>query len=123
MLTKPLAPAVTMRDLIKDSLRLNPTRIVIGEVRDGSALDMLRAWNTGHPGGVATLHANSALDALYRLEDLIAEVSLHIPRRAIAAAIDVLVFVERTPEGRRVREIANVSGIHGEIYELAPATA
>jgi len=111
MFTKPAPPAVTMRDLIKDSLRLNPTRIVVGEVRDGSALDMLRAWNTGHPGGLATLHANSALDALYRIEDLTSEVSEIVPKRAIAASINIVVFIMRTATGRRVTEISRITGV------------
>jgi Flp pilus assembly CpaF family ATPase len=70
-----------MTDLVRDTLRLRPERIVIGEVRDGSALDLLKAWNTGHPGGLATIHANSAYEGLTRLEDLIGEVTQRIPYR------------------------------------------
>src|SRR3546814_15374081 len=73
LLTKTSFPPVTMTDLVRDSLRLRPDRIIIGEVRDGSALDLLNAWNTGHPGGLATIHANSAMEGLTRLEDLIGE--------------------------------------------------
>ena len=87
LLVKRSDPVVTIRDLVKMTLRLRPDRIVIGELRDGAALDLLKAWNIGHPGGVATLHANGPRDALHRLEELIGEVSASIPRRAIAAAI------------------------------------
>src|SRR5581483_1060854 len=88
--------------LLRATLRLRPDRIVVGEVRGGEALALLKAWNTGHPGGLATLHANSAEDALARLEDLIGEVSRHVPRRAIARTIQLILFVRRTREGRRV---------------------
>jgi type IV secretion system protein TrbB len=118
MLTKRTEPAVTMTDLVRDTLRLRPDRIVIGEVRDGSALDLLKAWNTGHPGGLATIHANSAAEALTRLEDLIGEVTQRVPYRAIAQAINVIVFIERTPQGRRVRSVTRVMGRDGETYRL-----
>jgi len=123
MLTKRAQPAVTMSDLVRDTLRLRPDRIVIGEVRDGSALDLLKAWNTGHPGGLATLHANSALEALSRLEDLIGEVTARIPHRAIAQAINVVVFIERTPTGRRVREVSRLTAWDGQHYTLEAAVA
>jgi type IV secretion system protein VirB11 len=96
--------------LVKVSLRLRPDRIVIGEVRDGSALDLIKAWNTGHPGGLATLHANSAAQALTRLEDLIGEVSQAIPRSAIGQAIDLIAFLTRTPAGRRLECLLRVKG-------------
>ena len=118
LLTKRIEPAVTMADLVRDTLRLRPDRIVIGEVRDGSALDLLKAWNTGHPGGLATIHANSAHEALSRLEDLIGEVTQRIPHRAIAAAINIVVFIERTREGRRVRSVSTVRGWGPEGYNL-----
>ena len=125
MLTKRTEPAVTMTDLVRDTLRLRPDRIIIGEVRDGSALDLLKAWNTGHPGGLATIHANSAAEALSRLEDLIGEVTQRVPYRAIAQAINLVVFIERTPEGRRVRSVTRVVGRDGDSYRLedVPATA
>ena len=110
MLTKRTEPAVTMTDLVRDTLRLRPDRIVIGEVRDGSALDLLKAWNTGHPGGLATLHANSAAEGLSRLEDLIGEVTQRIPHRAIGQAIDLVIHIARTPGGRRVSELMRVTG-------------
>jgi len=120
MLTKRTEPAVTMTDLVRDTLRLRPDRIIIGEVRDGSALDLLKAWNTGHPGGLATIHANSAAEALTRLEDLIGEVTQRVPHRAIAQAIHVVVFIERTATGRLVRDVSRVVGLEGERYVLEP---
>lgn len=123
MLTKRTEPAVTMTDLVRDTLRLRPDRIVIGEVRDGSALDLLKAWNTGHPGGLATIHANSALEGLTRLEDLIGEATPRIPYRAITQAINLVVFIERAPDGRRVREVSRLLGREGDVYQLAPADA
>lgn len=118
MLTKRTEPAVTMTDLVRDTLRLRPDRIIIGEVRDGSALDLLKAWNTGHPGGLATIHANSAAEALTRLEDLIGEVTQRIPYRAIAQAINLVVYIERAPTGRRVRSISRVIGRDAETYQM-----
>jgi type IV secretion system protein TrbB len=118
MLTKRTEPAVTMTDLVRDTLRLRPDRIIIGEVRDGSALDLLKAWNTGHPGGLATIHANSAAEALTRLEDLIGEVTQRVPHRAIVQAINVVVFIERTATGRKVREVSQVVGREGETYQF-----
>ena len=120
MLTKRTEPAVTMTDLVRDTLRLRPDRIIIGEVRDGSALDLLKAWNTGHPGGLATIHANSASEALSRLEDLIGEVTQRVPYRAIAQAINVVVFIERTPNGRRIRTVTKVLGLNEDGYQLEP---
>ncbi|MGB4057241.1 MAG: ATPase, T2SS/T4P/T4SS family [Alphaproteobacteria bacterium] len=116
LLTKRTEPPLTMRDLVMTTLRLRPDRIIVGEVRDGSALDMLKAWNTGHPGGIATIHANSAQDALGRLEDLVGEVSAQISYRAIASAIDLVVFMCRTQAGREVREIVAVKGYDGNKY-------
>src|SRR3546814_3159970 len=98
LLTKTSFPPVTMTDLVRDSLRLRPDRIIIGEVRDGSALDLLKAWNTGHPGGLATIHANSAMEGLTRLEDLIGEVTQRIPYRAITQEINVIVYKKRRSE-------------------------
>ena len=118
LLSRRAEPAITLRDLVKMTLRLRPDRIVIGELRDGGALDLLKAWNTGHPGGVATLHANSPRDALYRLEELIGEVSAHIPRRAIAAAIRWIVFIARIPRGRRVEAVTRVGGHDDHDYVL-----
>ncbi|HEY5412061.1 MAG TPA: P-type conjugative transfer ATPase TrbB [Caulobacteraceae bacterium] len=118
MLTKRTDPPVTMTDLVRDTLRLRPDRIIIGEVRDGSALDLLKAWNTGHPGGLATIHANSAAEGLTRLEDLIGEVTQRIPYRAITQAINVIIYIERTAKGRRVKAVSRVTGRVGEDYVL-----
>jgi Flp pilus assembly CpaF family ATPase len=87
--------SVSLSDLVRSTLRLRPDRIVVGEVRGPEALDLLKAWNTGHPGGIATLHANSAQAALSRLEQLTMEVCETPPRALIAEAIDLIVFVER----------------------------
>lgn len=110
MVTRKIEPKVTAQDLVVAALRLRPDRIVIGEVRDGAALEMIKAWNTGHPGGLGTLHANSPIDALYRIEDLIGEVSERIPYRAIASSLNVIVEIKRTPQGRRVSGILRVLG-------------
>ncbi len=108
LLTKRAAPQVTMRDLVQMTLRLRPDRIVVGEVRDAAALEVLKAWNTGHPGGLLTIHANSAADALLRLEDLCIEAGLASPQRLIQSAVDAVLFMARAPNGRRIEEIAVV---------------
>lgn len=125
LLTKPTEPRVTMTDLLRHTLRLRPDRIVVGEVRGPEALALLKAWNTGHPGGVGTIHANSAEDALYRLEDLIAEASATIPHRAIASAINLIVFIERVPGpvGRRVSQMVAVEGHADGVYRLIDGAA
>lgn len=105
LLTKRTSPQVTLRDLVQMTLRLRPDRIVVGEVRDGAALEVLKAWNTGHPGGLLTLHANSAADALARLEDLCWEASPASPARLIASAVDMVVYITRTERGRAISEI------------------
>jgi type IV secretion system protein VirB11 len=107
LLTKTTEPRIGMRELVQMSLRLRPDRIVVGEVRDGAALEVLKAWNTGHPGGLLTVHANSATDALTRLEDLSLEASASAPCRLIDAAVDVIVFVARTNAGRRISTIVD----------------
>ena len=118
LLTKRSEPPVSMRALVQTTLRLRPDRIVVGEVRDGAALEVLKAWNTGHPGGLLTLHANSAPDALARLEDLAMEAAPNPPRRLIASAVDVVVFIARTERGRRITEIAEVEGVEGDSYRM-----
>lgn len=115
------AGTVSMTDLVRSTLRLRPDRIIVGEVRGPEALDMLKAWNTGHPGGIATVHANSAMSALYRLEQLIQEAVTHIPRRLIAEAIDVIVFVEGRGTTRRISSIASVEGLKADgDYAIRP---
>ena len=94
---------------MRSTLRLRPDRIIVGEVRGAEALDMLKAWNTGHPGGIATVHANSARAALYRLEQLIQEVVVTVPRRLIAEAIDMIVFIAGPRLARRIETIAQVT--------------
>src|SRR3546814_3705951 len=111
---------VTMADLVRSTLRLRPDRIIVGEVRGREALDMLKAWNTGHPGGIATIHANGAVAALYRLEQLIQEAVVTVPRRLIAEAIDLIVFISGRGLARRVETVARVAGLdpdggYGEI--------
>ena len=102
---------VSMADLVRSTLRLRPDRIIVGEVRGGEALDMLKAWNTGHPGGIATVHANSAASALYRLEQLIQEAVVRVPRQLIAEAIDLIVFIHGRGTGRRIESVAAVEGL------------
>ena len=102
---------VTMADLVRSTLRLRPDRIIVGEIRGAEALDMLKAWNTGHPGGIATVHANSAVSALYRLEQLVQEVVVTVPRRLIAEAIDLVVFIGGRGVSRRIESIADVRGL------------
>jgi type IV secretion system protein VirB11 len=105
--------AVSMADLVRSTLRLRPDRIIVGEVRGAEALDMLKAWNTGHPGGIATVHANSAHAALYRLEQLIQEAVIAVPRRLIAEAIELIVFIEGRGTSRRIGSVAAVEGLDG----------
>ena len=110
---------VSMRDLVKGTLRMRPDRIIMGEVRDGAALELLKAWNTGHPGGICTLHANSMESTPYRLEDLIREVVMNIPHNLILQAVDVIVFIERLKDGRhKVSKIGTLSGYHEHQYQL-----
>ncbi|MBU0744286.1 MAG: P-type conjugative transfer ATPase TrbB [Gammaproteobacteria bacterium] len=90
---------VSMRSLVKGILRMRPDRIIIGEVRDGAALELLKAWNTGHPGGICTIHANSPEATISRLEDLVHEAVSTIPSRLIQEAIDVIVFMNRGHDG------------------------
>jgi type IV secretion system protein VirB11 len=118
LLTKTTPPVVTIGDLVRDTLRLRPDRIIIGEVRDGSALDVIKAWNTGHPGGLTTLHANSAEEALTRIDELIAEVSAQVPHRAVARAINQVVFMRRSPRGPVVDTVSRVCGWDRGHYRL-----
>ncbi len=111
---------VSMAALVRSTLRQRPDRIVVGEVRGAEALDLLKAWGTGHPGGIATLHANSAYGALMRLEQLTLEAASVPPRALIADTVNVIVFLAGRGAGRRVREIARVTGLEGERYTLEP---
>ncbi len=107
--TKP--GVASLADLVRSTLRLRPDRIVVGEVRGAEALDMLKAWNTGHPGGITTLHANSAHAGLYRLEQLIQEAVVSVPRRLIAEAVDVVVFITGRGASRRIETIAALESL------------
>ena len=115
--------AVTIRDLVRNSLRMCPDRIVVGECRGGEALDMLQAMNTGHDGSLTTLHANSARDALARLETLVLMAGMDLPlkvvRQQISSAVDLIVQQTRLKDGtRRVTSITEVAGMEGDTVVL-----
>ncbi len=114
---------VTIRDLVRNSLRMRPDRIVIGEVRDGAALDMLQAMNTGHDGSLSTVHANTARDALARLETMVLMAGVDLPVRAIreqvASAVDLIVQQARLKDGsRRITQVTEVVGMEGDVITL-----
>ena len=114
---------VTIRDLVRNSLRMRPDRIVVGEVRDGAALDMLQAMNTGHEGSLTTIHANSSKDALVRIENLVLMAGVEFPirviREQISEAIDIIIHQARLRDGsRRVTEISEVTGIDVDSIQL-----
>jgi pilus assembly protein CpaF len=114
---------VTIRDLVRNSLRMRPDRIIVGEVRGAEALDMLQAMNTGHDGSLSTVHANSARDALARIETMVLMAGFDLPSRAIreqiASALDVVVHLERFRDGsRRVANVSEVLGMEGEIVTM-----
>lgn len=115
--TKP--GVVSMSELVRSTLRLRPDRIVVGEVRGREALDLLKAWGTGHPGGIATIHAGSAYGALTRLEQLIQEVVVTVPRALIAEAVNVIVFIAGRGRARRVEDIMQVNGLGMGGYEVS----
>ncbi|WP_336718086.1 P-type conjugative transfer ATPase TrbB [Asaia bogorensis] len=102
---------ITLSELVRSGLRLRPDRIPIGEVRGAEALDLVKAWGTGHPGGVGTLHAGSVLAALYRLEQLIQEAVVTVPRAMIAETIDVIAVLSGRGHARRLSELATVDGL------------
>lgn len=101
----------SLSDLVKSSLRLRPDRIPVGEVRGAEALDLLKAWGTGHPGGIGTIHANTAIGALRRLEQLVQEAVVTVPRALIAETIDVIAVLSGRGANRRLVEIALVDGL------------
>lgn len=101
----------SLSDLVKSSLRLRPDRIPVGEVRGAEALDLLKAWGTGHPGGIGTIHANTAIGALRRLEQLVQEVVITVPRALIAETIDIIAVLSGRGSARRLVEIALVDGL------------
>ena len=101
----------SLSDLVRSSLRLRPDRIPIGEVRGAEALDLLKAWGTGHPGGIGTIHAGTALGALRRMEQLIQEAVVTVPRALLAETIDMVAVLARDARGRRLIELARVEGL------------
>ncbi len=118
--------AVTIRDLVRNSLRMRPDRIVVGECRGGESLDMLQAMNTGHDGSLSTVHANSPRDGIARLETLVLMAGMDLPLRAIreqiASAVDVVVQLTRLRDGtRRVTHVTEVQGMEGETVTLQDA--
>ena len=115
---------VSLSDLVRSSLRLRPDRIPIGEVRGSEALDLLKAWGTGHPGGVGTIHAGTAIGALRRMEQLIQEAVVTVPRALIAETIDLVAVLSGRGSSRRLAELARVDGIDPATgdYRITPAT-
>jgi len=114
---------VTIRDLVKNSLRMRPDRIVVGEIRGGEALDMLQAMNTGHDGSMTTVHSNSPRDTLSRLETMTLMAGFELPvvaiRKQISAALDLIVYLTRFPDGtRKVTQISEVAGMESEVITL-----
>src|SRR5690606_11493157 len=116
----------TLSDLVRSALRLRPDRIPIGEVRGAEALDLLKAWGTGHPGGIGTIHAGTAIGTLRRMEQLIQEVVVTVPRALIAETINIIAVLVKTSTGRRLAELTRVDGLgpDGEyqISSLCPST-
>ncbi|MFJ5860719.1 CpaF family protein [Pseudarthrobacter sp. NPDC092439] len=115
--------AINIRDLVRNSLRMRPDRIIVGEVRGGESLDMLQAMNTGHDGSLSTVHANSPRDAIARLETLVLMAGMDLPLRAIreqvASAVDLIIQVTRLRDGsRRVTHVTEVQGMEGDIVTL-----
>jgi pilus assembly protein CpaF len=114
---------VTIRDLVRNALRMRPDRIVVGEVRDGAALDMLQAMNTGHDGSLTTVHANSPRDSVSRLETMVLMAGMDLPVRAIreqiASAVDLIIHLSRQRDGsRRITHITEVAGMEGDVVTL-----
>ena len=113
----------TLSDLVRSSLRLRPDRIPIGEVRGAEALDLLKAWGTGHPGGIGTIHAGTGIGALRRLEQLIQEAVVTVPRALIAETIDLVAVLSGRGSARRLAELARVEGLGPDgDYRISPAT-
>ena len=114
----------TLSDLVRSSLRLRPDRIPIGEVRGSEALDLLKAWGTGHPGGIGTIHAGTGIGALRRLEQLIQEAVVTVPRALIAETIDLVAVLSGRGLARRLAELARVEGLGPDgDYRITPATS
>ena len=114
---------ITIRDLVRNALRMRPDRIVVGEVRDGAALDMLQAMNTGHDGSLTTVHANTPRDSIARLETMVLMAGMDLPIRAIreqvASAVDLIIQVTRLKDGsRRITHITEIAGMEGEVVTM-----
>ncbi len=115
---------ISIRDLVRNSLRMRPDRIVVGEIRDGAALDMLQAMNTGHDGSITTVHSNSPRDSMSRLETLVMMAGVDLPSRAIreqvASAVDLVIQQSRLRDGtRRITSITEIEGMEGEVVTLS----
>jgi pilus assembly protein CpaF len=114
---------VTQRDLVRNSLRMRPDRIIVGEVRGSEAFDMMQAMNTGHDGSISTVHANSPRDSLARIENMILMADLELPSRAIreqiASAVQVIIQVSRLADGsRKLTHISEISGMEGQVVTM-----
>lgn len=105
---------VSMRDLLKATMRLRPDKIIVGETRGSEALDLLKAWNTGHSGGISSVHANSAYAGLGRLEELCAEGTERPVQSLISEAVNLSIFITKTPEGRKIDKIIEITGYDSE---------
>lgn len=117
---------VGMRQLTKVCMRYAPRRILVGEVRDAAALELLKLWNTGHPGGIGTFHADSAEEALERLEELVEEAGVGTKQMLIGRAIDLIIYMEKTRDNtRRLASIIEVKAFNSKEgrYEIAPLYA
>ena len=113
----------SLADLLRSTLRLRPDRIVVGEVRGAEALDLLKAWGTGHPGGIGTLHAGSGIGALRRLEQLIQEAVVTVPRALIADTIGLVAVLSGRGAARRLSELVRVEGLGADgDYRISEAT-
>ncbi|VVE82964.1 P-type conjugative transfer ATPase TrbB [Pandoraea sputorum] len=112
------AGIVSMTELVRATMRLRPDRVIVGEVRGGEALDLIKVWGTGHPGGLATIHAGSAHGALLRLEQLILEVAMNPPRALIAEAVSVVIHIAGRGRRRRIERITRVTGFEATGYQL-----
>ena len=117
------SPSKSMNDLIFDSMRMRPDRIIIGEVRGKEAHSLIKSWNTGHPGGVSTIHANSAQSGLLRLEQLIAEAGVLPVPEAIAEAVNVLVFIQKTNKCKNGRQVTSILQLTGYDKQMGYVTA
>lgn len=108
----------SIRDLIKITMRKTPERIIVGEIRDGAALDLLKAWNSGHPGGISTIHADDCLGGLEKLEQYIQEVSANPQSKLIARAVDLVVVIAKVEGQRKITQIVTVDGYKNGEYIL-----